>query len=333
MIAPIDHVTLVIGATAVVSLLGILLLVLPPGVSDAFGRRVKAIGGPDQAITELKPSTIQRTGKDGRRKLVQDTLNQMDERNRIRRWPLAMRTLLVHSGISLTVARYWLVSGALGVLAVVLLFTVRVHWTICLAGGLAMGTVVPRWFLKLRVRKRQERFLDDFADAIDVIVRGLKSGLPVADAMKLVSTEFGAPVGPEFLMVVEGQRVGLTLEQGVRRMHERLPLQEVGFLSILMSIQAKTGGNLSEALSNLSKILRERRKMKAKIRARSQEARTSAAIIGSVPFLLAFGLSLANPGYLEPLFTTVLGKMLLLGVLAWMLVGVLVMRRMVDLEV
>ena len=127
-------------------------------------------------------------------------------------------------------------------------------------------------------------FLNDFADAIDVMVRGLKSGLPVTDAMKVIATETAPPVGPEFIEVVEGQRIGITIDQGIERMFERMPLAEVNFLAIVMAIQSKTGGNLSEALSNLSKVLRDRKKMKAKITAVSQEAKSSAAIIGSLPF-------------------------------------------------
>ena len=108
---------------------------------------------------------------------------------------------------------------------------------------------IPRWFLSMMRKRRQEIFLHDFADAIDVMVRGLKAGLPVNDAMKVIATETGPPVGPEFMEVVEGQRIGITMGQGIERMFERMPLSEVNFLAIVMAIQAKTGGNLAEALS------------------------------------------------------------------------------------
>ena len=126
---------------------------------------------------------------------------------------------------------------------------------------------LPRWFLGFLRNRRQNVFLNDFADAIDVMVRGLKAGLPVSEAMKIIATESGPPVGPEFMEVVEGQRVGISIDQGIERMVERMPLSEVNFLAIVMTIQSKTGGNLSEALANLSRVLRDRKKMKQKIRA------------------------------------------------------------------
>jgi tight adherence protein B len=131
---------------------------------------------------------------------------------------------------------------------------------------------------------------DDFA--MPLTLPWSKSGLPVTDAMKIIANESGPPVGPEFNEVVEGQRIGIPVDQGIERMVERMPLAEVNFLAIVMAIQAKTGGNLSEALSNLSKVLRDRKKMKAKIRSMSQEAKSSAAIIGSLPFIIMGALIL-----------------------------------------
>jgi tight adherence protein B len=151
--------------------------------------------------------------------------------------------------------------------------------------------------------------------------------------MKVISQETGPPVGPEFTEVVEGQRVGIPIDQGFERMYERMPLAEVNFLAIVMAIQTKTGGNLSEALGNLSKVLRERKKMKNKIRAVSQEAKSSAAIIGSLPFFIMGILSLLNPDYLTPLFTTKMGNIMLFGCALWMSIGVLVMRKMINFKI
>ena len=182
----------------------------------------------------------------------------------------------------------------------------------CLGGVVGLFGF-PRWFLNFLRKRRQNVFITDFADAIDVMVRGLKAGLPVSDAMKVIAAESGPPVGPEFMEVVEGQRVGITIDQGIERMFERMPLSEVNFLGIVMAIQAKTGGNLSEALSNLSKVLRDRKKMKAKIRAVSQEAKSSAAIIGALPFVIMGALTVLNPEYLNPLFNTSAGNIMLAG--------------------
>jgi tight adherence protein B len=157
--------------------------------------------------------------------------------------------------------------------------------------------------------------------------------LPVTDALKVIARETPAPVGPEFSEVVEGQRVGITIDQGLARMYERMPLQEVNFLAIVMAIQAKTGGNLAEALGNLSKVLRDRKKMKQKIQSVSQEAKASAMIIGALPFVIAGGMMILNPTYLLPLFETKLGNIMLIGSGLWMGMGALVMRKMISFDI
>ena len=163
-----------------------------------------------------------------------------------------------------------------------------------------------------------------------MIVRGLKAGLPLSDALRVIATEAGPPIGPEFMEVVEGQRVGVTIDQGLERMFERIPLPEVSFLGIVISIQSKAGGNLSEALSNLSRVLRDRKKMKAKIRSMSQEAKSSAAIIGALPFCIVGAMFLVSPDYLQPLLTTSTGHMILIGCGVWMFLGILFMRKMIN---
>ena len=208
-----------------------------------------------------------------------------------------------------------------------------VPWFVYLGTGFVGVLGLPRWFLGFLRNRRQNVFLNDFADAIDVMVRGLKAGLPVSEAMKIIASESGPPVGPEFMEVVEGQRVGISIDQGIERMVDRMPLSEVNFLAIVMTIQSKTGGNLSEALSNLSRVLRDRKKMKQKIRAVSQEAKSSAAIIGSLPFVIMGALTVLNPNYLSPLFNTQMGNMLLVGSATWMMIGVLVMRKMINFEI
>ena len=170
-------------------------------------------------------------------------------------------------------------------------------------------------------------------DAIDIMVRGLKAGLPLSDAMRIIATESAPPLGPEFMEVVEGQRLGIAIDQGIERMFERIPLPEVSFLGIVIGIQSKSGGNLSEALGNLSRVLRERKKLKAKIRSMSQEAKSSAAIIGSLPFLIVGALVFISPDYLEPLFSTSTGHMILIGSGVWMLGGILVMRSMINFDI
>ncbi|MGL4527392.1 MAG: type II secretion system F family protein, partial [Aestuariivirga sp.] len=295
-----------------------------------------------RAIAESKKGGAQKGGtfakfmdsqKDSRRKQVQESLKQIEERAKQRNKRLSLRMLIMQSGLDISIELFWIFSVLLGVVISAGAFFAGAPWYVSVAAALAGTLGLPRWLLGLVRNRRQAVFLNDFADAIDVMVRGLKAGLPVSDAMKIIASESGPPVGPEFLEVVEGQRVGITIDQGIERMYERMPMSEVNFLGIVMSIQAKTGGNLSEALNNLSKVLRDRKKLKAKIRAVSQEAKSSAAIIGSLPFVIMGALTILNPTYLLPMFTTDIGNVMLVGCGLWMLTGILVMRQMINFEI
>jgi tight adherence protein B len=272
--------------------------------------------------------------KDARRRQIQDSLKQVktgeNERRKVR---ATLSRTLQQAGLDVSPKSFWITSIIIGaILALIALILGAPIYVTGIAGFVgALG--LPRWVLGIMKRRRQNIFLDDFADAIDVMVRGLKSGLPVSEAMKIIATESGDPVGPEFTEVVEGQRIGISLDQGLERMVERVPLPEVNFLAIVMTIQSKTGGNLSEALGNLSRVLRDRKKMKAKVRSVSQEAKSSAAIIGSLPFVLVGALTLLNPNYLDPLFHTDMGNMLLIGSAVWMSTGVLVMKKMINFQI
>lgn len=278
-------------------------------------------------------SRLMEDPKDTRRKQIQDSLNQLGEREKQRKKKLNLRTLIAQTGLDLSIRMFWVFSLILGIVMAVVPFIFALPWYVSAGAGLVGFLGFPRWSIKYLRNRRQNIFLNDFADAIDVMVRGLKSGLPVTDAMKVIAAESGPPVGPEFSEVVEGQRIGISVDQGIERMVERMPLAEVNFLAIVMAIQAKTGGNLSEALSNLSKVLRDRKKMKAKIRSMSQEAKSSAAIIGSLPFIIMGALTVLNPEYLNPMFYTHIGNIMLGACAAWMTTGVLVMRKMINFEI
>lgn len=184
----------------------------------------------------------------------------------------------------------------------------------------------------MRRNRRQNKFLLEFANSIDIVVRGIKSGLPVNDCIRIIANESPDPIGPEFAEIVEGQKLGIPLDQGLERMYERMPLAEVNFLAIVIAIQQKTGGNLAEALANLSKVLRDRRKMKSKIEAMSMEAKASASIIGILPPGVMGMLYFTNPEYIELLWITSLGQALLVMCGTWMLIGVLIMKKMIAFD-
>ncbi|MDE2384154.1 MAG: type II secretion system F family protein [Alphaproteobacteria bacterium] len=309
---------------------GLIFAIIFPLLSgQASASRVKAIAGNKRDGMSSFRARFQEDQKDTRRKQLQDTLNEINEKEKKKK-KLSLRVRLEQAGLDVTPRAFYMASAVAGVLFGALALVFIGNPIVAGLGLFVGGLGLPRWVLGYLRKRRQNKFLNDFADAIDVLVRGLKSGLPVSEAMKIISTEQGEPVGPEFLEVVEGQRIGIPIDQGIERMVERVPLPEVNFLAIVMTIQSKTGGNLSEALANLSKVLRDRKKMKAKVQAVSQEAKSSAAIIGSLPFIIVLLMSFFNPKYLRPLFETQTGHMLLIGCGMWMSTGVLVMRKMIN---
>jgi tight adherence protein B len=178
-----------------------------------------------------------------------------------------------------------------------------------------------------------KKFGEKFADALDVIVRGIKSGLPLNDCLRIVANEADEPVATEFRLIIEGQALGLPLTEAVAKLYERMPSAEANFFGIVLAIQQKTGGNLSETLGNLSRVLRERRKMRDKIQAVSMEAKASAWIIGSLPVVVALLVYLTTPKYIELLWLTQTGKVAMVAGGLWMLIGVLVMKKMINFDI
>lgn len=320
--ALIAMVTLAVG--------GIIFAVIYPWLfSSASESRLKAVTGPKKESTGR--SKILDDAKDNRRKQVQESLNKIGE-TAAKRKRLSIKQRMSQAGLELSMRTFYLCSVGVGlVMGIGALAAGAPTFTVpMIAFAGAFG--VPRWVVNFLGKRRQNKFLHDFADAIDVMVRGLKSGLPVTEAMKIIAIEQGPPVGPEFLEVVEGQRIGIPLDQGIERMVERVPLPEVNFLAIVMTIQAKAGGNLSEALNNLSVVLRDRKKMKAKVRSVSQEAKSSAAIIGVLPLFVMGIISFVNPTYMLPLFHTKTGNLLLGASAFWMSIGILIMRKMINFK-
>jgi tight adherence protein B len=305
---------------------------LSPSSANA---RLKALMREDGATPPRRSllGRIASSRRDSRRRQVKETLKQIEERERRRRKEVSLRVLIARSGRNMTVKQFYGLSALLAAVLVLTPLAVGVPWYVCAAMGAVGFAVIPRRILGYLGKRRQDAFLEGLADAVDVMIRGLKAGLPLSDAMRVIASECGPPVGPEFLEVVEGQRLGIPIDQGLERVAERMPMPEVIFLSIVVGIQSKAGGNLAEALGNLSRMLRERKKMKNRIRSMSQEAKTSAAIIGSLPFLVGGGLFVMSPGYLAPFFDTPAGNMVLAACVMWMLIGILIMRKMINFSI
>ena len=191
---------------------------------------------------------------------------------------------------------------------------------------------VPRWLLSFLRKRRERRFIEGLPDAVDIIVRGVKAGLPLLDCIKMITTESPEPIKTEFRLILETQAIGMPLGEACGKLYERTPLPEANFFGIVVAIQQKAGGNLSEALGNLSKVLRDRKKMRAKIQAMSQEAKASAAIIGALPIAVMVLVYITSPQYITLLFTNSMGHIMLAGSAVWMFMGVMVMKKMINFD-
>ncbi|MCP4936248.1 MAG: type II secretion system F family protein [bacterium] len=269
-----------------------------------------------------------------RRKVVQDVLEELDTRQK-ENAKVSMRQRLSQAGLSISPFVFYLISAVNAVILGAITYMFVGESIAPFAAGAASftgGIGLPRWVIKFLSARRQRKFVDQLANAIDIIVRGVKTGLPLNDCIGIIAAESPAPLGQEFAKIVEEQRIGVTLAQGIERMYERVPLQEVSFLSIVISIQSAAGGNLAEALQNLSNVLRERKKLEGKVRAFSQEAKSSAAIIGSLPVLVMGAVYMSKPDYIMILFDERSGNMMLAGSAVWMLMGVLMMRKMINFD-
>ncbi len=273
----------------------------PAGASRKTQKRVAAVAGPRARIRGAAAAS---DPSDKRRAKLAETLKQLDDKaKQIKKRP-SLDVQIQQAGLSTDVRAFWLMSAGLGLGIAALVYLQGFAPLVAAGAGFAGALGLPRWILGFLRNRRQQRFLTEFANAIDVIVRGVKSGLPLMDCLKIIGNEAPDPVGAEFRSIVEGVRVGLTLEEALKRMYDRMPLAEVNFFMIVLAIQSKAGGNLSEALGNLAGVLRERKRMKGKIRALSSEAKASAAIIGSLPVAVGVIVYMTTPDYISLLFTT-----------------------------
>lgn len=266
-----------------------------------------------------------------RRQQVEDTLKQLEAKQKnVKNPPIEIR--LQQAGLSITKRQFFMFSIGAGLVAFLLMYISGMGFFLALAAIPAGALGLPRWVIGFLKKKREDKFILELPNAIDVIVRGVKAGLPIGDCIRIIASETTEPVKSEFRLIAEGQAVGMSLSESAAKMYERVPLPEANFFGIVLAIQQQAGGNLSEALGNLSRVLRERKKMSAKIKAMSMEAKASASIIASLPFGVMILVYLTSPGYIELLWKTSTGHMLLAGSAIWMLIGVFVMRRMINFD-
>jgi tight adherence protein B len=285
--------------------------------------------------TFARPEPLARVTRNGqprsRRDAVESTLKELEERNKKNKSrPLSVR--IEQAGLNWTKQRFIMISAGIGLGLFLLALFAGPGLLPAVGVGFAGAFGVPRWLLAYLKKRREAKFLNGFPDAVDIIVRGVRAGLPLLDCMKMISIEAPEPLKTEFRAIVETQAIGMPLGDACAKLYERTPVAEANFFGIVVSIQQKAGGNLAETLGNLSRVLRDRKKMKAKIQAMSQEAKASASIIGALPIAVMTLVYITSPQYIMLLFTERLGHLMLAASALWMAMGVLVMKKMINFD-
>ena len=298
--------------------------------------RISRVKAAESDLTKVKAARDRVQELSKRRKTMQDSIKDLEKKQAERSKKMgdgSLKSRLTQTGLALTLPRFYIMSAALGVFALLAALVAGLPLLAAAGAGFAAALGLPRWIVGFLVKRRQKRFLNEFPNALDVMVRSIKSGLPLNDALRLIAADGQEPVKSEFRRVVESQQVGLSIPEACVRMMQTMPLSEVNFFAIVITIQSQAGGNLSEALGNLAKVLRERKKMKAKVQALSMEAKASAAIIGALPFIVALLVYLTSPQYMMILFTDPRGHMIMLFSGVWMSIGIFVMRNMINFDI
>lgn len=323
---------IILGAVIAISAAVVIYIFVNPYLSGERQRDKRM-----QGVTETRSKRGAVRAKDedinNRRKQVADTLKELEQRQKARE-KVTLRLQLERAGLDITPNAFWIASGIVGVGVGGVTAYAAPHMSplIWLAAAFVGALGLPRWVLSFLTKRRQSKFTNEFANAIDVIVRGVKSGLPLNECLGIIARESPSPIREEFQEIVEQSRVGVPLQECFERTMQRMPLPEMKFFAIVIGIQQQAGGNLSEALGNLSGVLRDRKRLSMKVSALSAEAKASAMVLGALPFIVMSMVYITTPNYIMLLFTTKVGQFMLMAAAAWMTMGILVMRKMINFK-
>jgi tight adherence protein B len=314
-----------LAAAAIGGLAWVFIYPLLSGQKKAENRRA--------SVARAEPVAARQVQKDqrSRREQIEGSLKEVEAR-RLKDKKVSLTSRLTQAGLDWTTQKFMIASGILAAVTFAL---------VMLGGGGPLGAIgmsfaagfgLPRWVLSFLKKRREKAFLRALPDAVDVIVRGIKAGLPLFESLKVVAADAPEPLKSEFLAIIETQAIGMPLGEACARLFDRMPVPEANFFGIVIAIQQKSGGNLSEALGNLSKVLRDRKKMAEKIQAMSMEAKASAGIIGALPPIVMLLVYLTTPEYISLLWTHPTGQLMLVGCAIWMSMGILVMKKMINFD-
>jgi len=323
--------TTILAALGAVAVIVIFVLITDSG-SGSAQKRAKAIGlkgsESESAFAFLKA--------DGgsRRKMIEASLEEIEKTQKSKNKKTnSLKSKLIQANLKTTPQTFMIVSIILGIIALGGAIFAGLNPLMCAGVGFAVGFGIPRWILNFIIARRHKKFTAHFSDAMDIIVRGVRTGLPLGDCLRIIAHESPEPVKGEFQLLVESESVGVPLETCIERMFERVPLPEVNFFGTVLSIQRSTGGNLGESLANLSKVLRERKMLREKIKALSAEAKASAMIIGALPPVVMVLVTIASPDYMYELYYTPTGHRNLMICAGMMMFGIFVMRKMINFKI
>ena len=297
-----------------------------PSPSKALKRRV-------EALKERHGNVITANAQAQIRKLMARQSKAEGFASTIIPKPALLRQRIERTGKNISLAKYLAFSGGLMAFVMALLLIKGAPFLLAFFAGSFAGIGLPHMVISKMIARRLNKFTVNFPDAIDLMVRGLRSGLPITETLGIVSSEIPGPVGVEFRAVSDKMKIGRTMEAALQETADRLGTSEFQFFVITLAIQRETGGNLAETLSNLSDVLRKRSQMKLKIRAMSSESKASAIIVGSLPFIVFALVWMMNPVYMHGFFTDQRLMVAGLGGLTWMSIGVFIMAKMVNFEI
>lgn len=308
-----------------IGLFGWWLARLVNGPQAKLKRRVAQIaGGRAQATAAARGPRLNRRNLQAR--------IDAEGRQRRRAWAWTLREQLKRAGLKLELRHYLALNAVLAGLGALFAWLGNLPPIAMPLIGAIVGIGLPKMAVSFFANRRANRFTAQLAEALDVIVRGLRTGLPLGECITAIGNDMPAPLGAEFRLIAENQRLGLSPREALDRAVENMPTADFKYFAIVLAIQQQTGGNLAETLAKLADTLRARKRMRDKIKAFSSEAKASAMIIGSLPIVVALLMLLVGREYVMLLFTTDLGNMLIAIGVVMMVTGTLVMRKMINFD-
>lgn len=307
----------------------VLVALIRSGADQEKAKKLAIISGRGVLRDDVNDTSV----RDKRRAEMARKLKDHQEATDKKEQKATIRDMLIYAGLEVPQSYFWIGSALAGglflILSILMNLPIYAHLFLLIFGFFGL----PRFVLKFMTGRRQKKFLEEFADGLESMVRLLKAGMPVGEAIAMVAREFSGPLGEEMGRVYESQRIGVPLGEAILDSARRMPLPEMRMFATGIIIQQQTGASLSEVLMNLAALIRARFRLRRKVQALSAEAKASAAIIGALPPFVAFGLWFINPNYINLLFITPTGKMMLAGAIGWMMIGILMMRQMINFKV